>query len=151
MLRTLKKANADHGTLLKAYKTCVRPVLEYCAPVWHFNLPVYLSSDIERIQKRAMKITFPNLNYNDALETSSLESLEEWRTNICKNLFSKSIKSHTKMQDLLNRHPGNNNRYNLRYQNEFYPIKANTERFKNSYIPIICVNSFNMIYLNIYP
>jgi hypothetical protein len=55
------------------------------------------------------------------------------------------------MQDLLNRHPGNNNRYNLRYQNEFYPIKANTERFKNSYIPIICVNSFNMIYLNIYP
>ena len=138
MLRTLKKANADHGTLLKAYKTCVRPVLEYCAPVWHFNLPVYLSSDIERIQKRAMKIIFPNLNYNDALETSSLEALEERRTNICKNLFSKSIKSHTKMQDLLNRHPGNNNRYNLRYQNEFYPIKANTERFKNSYIPSMC-------------
>ena len=75
------------------------------------------------------------MNYNDALETSSLEALD---TNICKNLFSKSIKSHAKMQDLLNRHLANNNRYNLRYQNEFYPIKANTERFKNSYIPSMC-------------
>jgi hypothetical protein len=45
-----------------------------------------------------MRIIFPNLNYNDALETSSLEALEERRTNICKNFFSKSIKSHAKMQ-----------------------------------------------------
>ena len=42
------------------------------------------------------------------------------------------------MQDLLSRHPGNNNRHNLRYQNEFYPIKANTEHLKNSYIPSMC-------------
>ena len=36
ILYTLKKANADIGTLLKVYKACISPVLEYCGQVWAF-------------------------------------------------------------------------------------------------------------------
>ena len=82
ILYTLKKANADIGTLLKAYKVCVRPVLEYCAQVWHFCLPKYLSQDIERIQRRAMKIVFSKLEFSEAIRKAPLESLEERKIRI---------------------------------------------------------------------
>ena len=35
---------------LNFYCTTIRPVLEYCAPVFHHALPAYLNEDIERIQ-----------------------------------------------------------------------------------------------------
>ena len=64
-LRILKRARADSKTLVTVYVTCVRPILEYCAQVWHYNIPEYLSKDIERIQLRAFKIINPSLSYND--------------------------------------------------------------------------------------
>ena len=54
MLRMLKRARADTKTLITMYVT--RPILEYCTQVWHYNIPEYLSKDIERIQLRVMKI-----------------------------------------------------------------------------------------------
>ena len=45
----------------------VRPVLEYACPVWHTNLPKYLSENIEMIQKRALKSIFPNKGYDDII------------------------------------------------------------------------------------
>ena len=44
----------------------VRPVLEYAAHVWQ-NILDLLSYKIESIQKRAMRIIFPLMNYNEAL------------------------------------------------------------------------------------
>ena len=55
ILRLLKRANADTKTLITVYRTCIRPILEYCNQIWHFNIPEYLSNDIERIQRRALK------------------------------------------------------------------------------------------------
>ena len=37
--------------LVSVYVSVVRPVLEYACPVWHTNLPQYLSDNIEVIQK----------------------------------------------------------------------------------------------------
>ena len=50
MLRLLKRARCDTKTLISVYFSCVRPILEYCAQVWHYNIPEYLSKEIERIQ-----------------------------------------------------------------------------------------------------
>jgi hypothetical protein len=47
--------------------TCIRPITEYVCAVFHNGLPKYLSGEIERIQKRAMQIIFPNINYLDVL------------------------------------------------------------------------------------
>ena len=56
MLRLLKRANADTKALSTVYITVIRPVLEYACQVWHFNIPHYLSDDIERVKKRALRI-----------------------------------------------------------------------------------------------
>ena len=68
MLRLLKRANANTKALSTVYITVIRPVLEYACQVWHFNIPEYLSDDIERVQKRALRIILPELCYADARE-----------------------------------------------------------------------------------
>ena len=58
--------------------TIVRPVLEYAAPVWQ-NVPDFLSYKIESIQKRAMRIIFPLINNNEALNDLNLTTLSNRR------------------------------------------------------------------------
>ena len=55
----LKRANVPLSDIVNFYCTVIRPVLEYCAPVFHHALPQYLSDDIERVQKRALSIICP--------------------------------------------------------------------------------------------
>ena len=58
--------------LLLIYIACIRSILEYSSPIFHRTLPSYLSQDLERLQKFAMKINYPELSYAKALELSSL-------------------------------------------------------------------------------
>ena len=51
MLYQLKCAEITQKDLDSVYVSVVRPVLEYACPVWHTNLPQYLSDNIEVIQK----------------------------------------------------------------------------------------------------
>ena len=60
-LRLLRRNAFPDSVLVKVYCTCVRPILEYACEVWHNNLPVYLSNQVEQIQKRALRIIFPSL------------------------------------------------------------------------------------------
>ena len=78
-LRQLKRSKVAEKELLTFYKTCIRPITEYACPVFHNRLPTYLSDELERIQKRAMQIIFPNMNYQDALKNSNLLSSYERR------------------------------------------------------------------------
>ena len=55
----LKRANVPLSDIVNFYCTMIRPVLEYCAPVFHHALPQYLSDDIEGVQKRALSIICP--------------------------------------------------------------------------------------------
>jgi len=54
------------------YCSVVRSVLEYACAVWHPGLSNNLSKDIERVQKRCLKIIYPNLSYSEALENLAL-------------------------------------------------------------------------------
>jgi hypothetical protein len=56
MLRLLKRSNACIDTLITVYTTIIRPVVEYACQVWHNNIQQYLCEDIEKIQKRALRI-----------------------------------------------------------------------------------------------
>ena len=60
----------------------LRPVLEYAAPVWQ-NIPDFLSYRIESIQKRAMRIIFPLMSYNEALNALNLTTLSDSRVHLC--------------------------------------------------------------------
>ena len=41
---------------------------------WSYGITQYLSDEIERIQKRALKITHPDLSYRESLEATLLPS-----------------------------------------------------------------------------
>ena len=59
MLYQLKRAGIRQTYLVNVYVSVVRPVLEYACPVWHTNLPKYLSENIEMIQKKSIEINIP--------------------------------------------------------------------------------------------
>jgi hypothetical protein len=86
-LRLLKRASFPAGKLVRVYTTCVRPILEFSCEVWHYSLAQYLSDEIESIQRRALRIIFPDLKYEDALVRAGVMSLFLQRKTICEKLF----------------------------------------------------------------
>ena len=61
------------------YLTCVRPVAEYACPVFHDSLPQNLSQDLEKLQKRALRIIYPGLSYPEALSEAGIVTLFDRR------------------------------------------------------------------------
>ena len=58
MICQLKRAGINQNDLIIIYVSVIRPVVEYACPVWHTNLPKYLSDIIEIIQKGVSKLYF---------------------------------------------------------------------------------------------
>ena len=73
--------------LVSVYVSVVRPVVEYACPVWHTNLPQYLSDNIEVIQKRALKCIFPGLGYAEIFRRVNLDTLNVRRDSISQKHF----------------------------------------------------------------
>ena len=61
ILRVSKRAGVFSMDLICVYNASVRSVLEYSYVIWATRLPRYLVDQIERIQKRAMRILLPGL------------------------------------------------------------------------------------------
>ena len=79
-LRQLKRAKVPTNDLLSFYTTCIRPVAEYACPVFHTALPQYLSDQLERLQKRALRIISTyDLSSKQALEVFNIPTLYDWR------------------------------------------------------------------------
>ena len=133
-LRVLKRSGAPAKDLIIVYCAFIRPVLEYASPVWHFSLTESLSDQIEHLQKRALKIAFPEDSYSTSLEMANLPTLYQRREHQCQTLY-KSIhqQSDNKLRKLL---PiASSHKYNLRNPRTYPLFKCRTERFKNSFIP----------------
>ena len=73
--------------ILKVYLCNVRSVLEYAAQVWQ-DIPAYLSDAIESIQRRALRIIFPNSSYQQALSLTNLLTLANRRILLSKKLMA---------------------------------------------------------------
>ena len=89
ILRVLKLGGVPPADLLKVYFALNRSVLECCCPLWHNALPVKLSDSIERVQKRALRIIFPALHYQETLATTECVSLHTRRMELYSKLFTK--------------------------------------------------------------
>ena len=73
----------------RIYLSTVRPVLEYAVPVWQ-NIPAYLSEAIERVQKRALNIIYPEAeSYAHALQLGKLDRLDDRRVLLCYKYMAK--------------------------------------------------------------
>ena len=87
----LKRAKVPCEDLRLFYTTCIRSVLDYAVPVFHYSPPKYLTHELERIQKRALAIMCPGLNYKEALARTDLVSLNEHHRNLWNSLFNDTV------------------------------------------------------------
>ena len=130
-LRQLKKSHVITRELLLFYITCIRSILEYGSPVFHRAVPSYLSEHLERLQKRAMNLIYPELSYARALELSGLLTLYDRREAISAKLFHEicANQSHSLHKLLPSKYQPS---YSLKEQRTFIRPKCKTERCKNS-------------------
>ena len=76
--------------LLHFYTTVIRPILEYCAPVWHYVLTRTQAQQLKAIQKRAIHVILNlsrGMSYSSMLFAMDLESLTDRRENLSRNFF----------------------------------------------------------------
>ena len=131
-LSQLKRSHLETRELTQFYITCIRPITEYACPVFHDSLTKYLSHDLEMIQKRAMRIIFPWVSYNDALSAAGLQSLGDRRQELTDKLFQDIVTNNDhKLHSLLP--PCNYNGINLRQKRKFN-VSFKTQRYKNDFI-----------------
>ena len=132
LLRLLKRSSADVKTLMTVYITIIRPTLEYACEVWHFNIPDFLCADIERIQKRALRIILPSLTYREALSITGITTLKDRRESLCSTFFNKN-RQNDKLVELFPELSSVG--YDLRSIRTFKNYSYKTDRFKNSFLP----------------
>ena len=89
----LLQENADllAGPVSAILNSSFHESLEYASPVFHRSLSNYISEDLERIQRRAFRIIYPDLSYSVALETFGLPKLHEKREKISIDLFDEIV------------------------------------------------------------
>ena len=75
--------------LIAIYYALIRPILEYCFPVWRCGLPKHLSEQIENVQKRLLRIILPGRSYCDALEMLNCHRLDIRRNELCEKTMKK--------------------------------------------------------------
>ena len=54
------------------------------------NIPDFLCADIERIQKRALRIILPSLTYREALSNTGITTMKDRRESLCSTFFNKN-------------------------------------------------------------
>ena len=133
-LRQLKCAKGDPTQLLCFYTTCIRPVFDYACQVFHNGLPKYLSEELEKIQRFALRIIFPDLaGYQLALKECNIATLHQRRQWLTERLFNE-IKDNSlhKLHGILP--PRNLSIVALRRKHAFNVSFCKTNRLMNSFI-----------------
>ncbi|KAI8494998.1 hypothetical protein Bbelb_269840 [Branchiostoma belcheri] len=95
-LRKLKHFNLPTGDLVTIYTSFVRPVLEYCAPVWHPGLTCAQSDKLEAVQRRAVRTILGRrfTSYEQGRTDLNLPLLSDRRQKLCLK-FGTHLESHT--------------------------------------------------------
>ncbi|CAB4019987.1 Hypothetical predicted protein [Paramuricea clavata] len=80
-LRECRRANLPVEVGLTTYLTKIRPILEYCFPVWG-GLPRYLKDELERAQRKSLRIIGLPHGYLPTLEERRIEATSRELVNI---------------------------------------------------------------------
>ena len=132
-LSQLKRARVAKQDLVLFYTSCIRSILTYASPVFFYALPEYLKNELERIQKRALRIICPGHCYDDAMELANIVPISDYILEICKQTFDRIINDsgHRLYSLVQQRGPS---QYALRRTRRFSVPKCKTERCMNSFI-----------------
>ena len=118
ILRVLRRSGIPPADLLTVYIALIRSILEYSCEVWHSSISCYLSDKLEKIQKRALRIT----------------KLETRREDLCLKTLTKITRGGPLTQ-YVTQTRSNEHNYFIRSLNNLSTYKCRTDRFKNSFFP----------------
>ena len=95
LLRKLSNFNVSIEDLKNIYVLFVRSQLEQSAVVWHSALTEENKSDLERVQRSALKIILGKkyMSYEKSLNYLGLETLEERRESLCLKFALKCLEN----------------------------------------------------------
>ena len=135
LLHKLVSFSVPVEDLTLIYNLYIRSVLEQSCQVWHSSLSFHNLTDIERVQKNALKIILQEdyCNYEHALKISNLDSLVDRREMLCLKFAKSCVKNNT-VRDMF---PVNPVDYHVDTRDrEVYNVTmANTERLRRSAVP----------------
>ena len=83
-LRVLSRGGVPPADLISVYYALIRSILEYCSEVWNYAIPQYLSDELEKVQKRAMRIMFPGHSRDEALQLANCRRQTKCVLRLCK-------------------------------------------------------------------
>ena len=137
MLRRLKSLGMPQRELGSIFTTFILPKLTYASPAWSSSLSLTQRKQLERVQKRAVKIILGRsyTTYEEALSTLQLPTLSQHHSHLMQQ-FGTKLLTHPRHRDLL---PASipPPRRAVRHHNIIQPIRATTDRYKCSPIPTI--------------
>ena len=90
-LKQSRRADVPTRDLLHFYTTVVRPVLEYACPVWHSGLTAAHCELLESVQKRAIRIIYPDTDYRTSLIVAGIDTLGERREVLTAKFFKRHV------------------------------------------------------------
>ena len=126
MLHKLVKFNVPVEDLITIYILYIRSVLEQSCQVWHSSLTFENLTDLERVQKNALKIILRDnyISYESALDKDGIQCLVERREILCLK-FAKSCVKHHLMKNIF---PLNDIEYHIDTRNRevYKESKAST-------------------------
>ena len=134
LLRQVASFGTSQSELKDIYILFIRSLLEQSATVWHSSLTENNVSDLERIQKTAVKIILGDQfqSYEQGLIKLDMENLSERRQNLCLSFAQKCVKNPKTMHMF----PKNEKPHNMETRkSEIFKVQhANTERLRKSSI-----------------
>ena len=124
----MKILGASKEALLQVYTKQVRCLLEYSVPVWQGGLTAAEKTDLERVQKCAVRIIlgYQYSSYTTALLSLGLETLESRRIKLCLN-FALKAEKHPKFSSWFK--PSMKSRDTRTRPNKYCQTKSKHKRF----------------------
>ena len=132
-IRYLVRARINPCDIVVIYCSVIRSILEYACPVWHPGLSKKQETDLERVQKRCLKLIYPLLSYSEALQVTGLERLSDRRERMTCDMFLEIKHSDHPLHDLLPKRPSD-----TRITRSTYPYRipiTKTTRYGRAFIP----------------
>ena len=134
LLRKVASFGTPQDDLKTIYILFIRSILEQSATVWHSSLNEDNCSDLERVQKSAIKVILQDeyKGYKNGLAQLGIEDLKSRREYLCLEFAKKCVKS-KKLQHMFPK-TKKEHKMNTRNEDVYLVQHANTGRLQDSAI-----------------
>ncbi len=90
LLTCLKRAGVEENELLDYYRMVIKYIVEYACPAWSAGITKVQSDSLKQIQKCAIYIIAPHLQYKEAITMFNLPTIKDC-LDILNSIFFRNI------------------------------------------------------------